>query len=104
MFGPLGRAHLVNVILSSISPTLWYSKDILDKGDFSVPTMNGKLHLVVKDGDVKAGDAFVDKFDVLAMNGVMHGLDTVLESSAKNELLSESDFTESDEFFKQIFY
>ena len=101
MFGPLGRAPLVAIVLNSISTELWYSKDIKDKKSVSVPTMNGKIQLVVKGDDVMAGDAYVDIFDTLGENGVMHGLDTVLESSALD--LGEQDYREDDVFFKAIF-
>ena len=48
-----------------------------------------------------AGDGYLDNLDVLGENGVIHGLDTVLESAANS--IKEQDFKETDVFYQAIY-
>ena len=54
-------------------------KDLKDGEKFK--TMNGKeLSVIIKDGKISVNGAIIQQSDVKTSNGVIHSLDTVLDS------------------------
>jgi uncharacterized surface protein with fasciclin (FAS1) repeats len=73
---PENKAKLIAILTYHVVPAKVLSKDARTMG---APTVNGqRLDLVVKNGTVRVDNATVIMADVVASNGVIHAIDTVL--------------------------
>lgn len=74
---PENKEKLVAILTYHVVPGKVTAADVVKVKE--APTVNGKNIPVAVDGDtVKVGDATVVKADVMASNGVIHVIDTVL--------------------------
>jgi len=74
---PENKAKLVSILTYHVVPAKAMAADVA--GMTSAKTVNGKeLKLHAADGKVTVGDATVTKADIVASNGVIHVIDTVL--------------------------
>ena len=74
---PENKDRLVAILTYHVVPASATSSDVANMK--SAKTVNGKeLKLAVKDGKVMVDNATVVKADVMASNGVIHVIDTVL--------------------------
>ncbi|MBX3379141.1 MAG: fasciclin domain-containing protein [Phycisphaeraceae bacterium] len=73
---PENKGKLVAILTYHVVPSKVLSKDVRT---MEVPTVNGqRLDVVVKNGTVRVDNATVVMADVVASNGVIHAIDTVL--------------------------
>ena len=98
LFSPAGRSELTLLLLGHISPVLLYHQDILvhPLPGLVVPTLGKPISVVVgKDASVVVndGEASLISFDLIANNGVIHGIDNVLGEnwSIDNDVNDSSD-------------
>jgi uncharacterized surface protein with fasciclin (FAS1) repeats len=74
---PENKAKLVAILTYHVVPAKAMAADVKDGASYK--TVNGKaLTASVKDGKVMIGGATVTKADIVASNGVIHVIDTVL--------------------------
>jgi uncharacterized surface protein with fasciclin (FAS1) repeats len=73
------RERLVAVLTYHVVPGRVLAGDVVRAGGAEAATVQGgRLHVVVRDGAVYVGGASVIAADVMATNGVIHVIDTVL--------------------------
>ncbi len=79
---PENKQSLIAILTYHVVPTKVLAKDVRTAG---VPTLNGqRLSVVASDATVRVDGAAVVTTDILASNGVIHAIDTVLMPSDKN--------------------
>ena len=74
---PENKADLANVLTYHVVSGSTHAADLKD-GQEITTVQGGKLHVSIKDGVVKIGDATVTAADIDASNGVIHVFDKVL--------------------------
>lgn len=74
---PENKAELAKVLTYHVVSGAAHAADLKD-GQELTTVQGGKLHVSIKDGVVKIGNATVKVADIEASNGVIHVIDTVL--------------------------
>jgi transforming growth factor-beta-induced protein len=79
---PENRKKLTSILTYHVVPGRLMAKDVLAKGKLTT-LQGGKLEVRVDDDGARIGNAKILKTDVLASNGVIHVIDSVLMPKSK---------------------